>query len=174
MSDSSQQADAPVFNIQRIYLKDMSIEQPNSPQIFLEQEIPSIEVAIAVDANQLDSSNGIFECRVTATVTAKVKDKTAFLIEAKQAGIFDIRNIPAEQIDPLIGIACPTIIFPYLRSNVSDAVTRAGFPPIHLAEINFQMLYEQQRAQMPQQTVAGASNDLNSDILVAQSAPLSH
>src|SRR5579862_5096873 len=78
----------------------------------------------------------------------KVTDKVAFLIEAKQAGIFDIRNIPAEQVDPLVGIACPTILFPYLRSNIADAITRAGFPPIHLAEINFQALYEQRLAQM--------------------------
>jgi preprotein translocase subunit SecB len=80
-----------------------------------------------------------------------VSDKVAFLIEAKQAGIFDIRNIPADQIDPLVGIACPTILFPYLRSNIADAITRAGFPPIHLAEINFQALYEQRLAQLGSQ-----------------------
>jgi len=94
---------------------------------------------------------------VSGTVTAKVKDKVAFLIEAKQAGIFDIRNIPDEQLDPLVGIACPTILFPYLRSNIADAITRAGFPPIHLAEINFQALYEQRLAQLQQQA-EGAPN----------------
>jgi preprotein translocase subunit SecB len=143
MSDENNQ---PFFNIQRIYLKDMSLEQPNSPGIFLEQEMPSVEVEVDVKAERLADS--VFEILVTGTVTAKVSDKVAFLIEAKQAGIFDIRNIPAEQIDPLVGIACPTILFPYLRSNIADAITRAGFPPIHLAEINFQALYEQRLAQM--------------------------
>ena len=143
MSDENNQ---PFFNIQRIYLKDMSLEQPNSPGIFLEQEMPSVEVEVDVKAERL--ADTVFEILVTGTVTAKVSDKVAFLIEAKQAGIFDIRNIPAEQIDPLVGIACPTILFPYLRSNIADAITRAGFPPIHLAEINFQALYEQRLAQM--------------------------
>jgi len=143
MSDENNQ---PFFDIQRIYLKDMSLEQPNSPAIFLEQEMPSVEVEVDVKADRLAAS--VFEVLVTGTVTAKVAGKVAFLIEAKQAGIFDIRNIPAEQIDPLVGIACPTILFPYLRSNIADAITRAGFPPIHLAEINFQALYEQRIAQL--------------------------
>jgi len=143
MSDENNQ---PFFNIQRIYLKDMSLEQPNSPAIFLEQEMPSVEVEVDVKADRLAES--VFEVLVTGTVTAKVAGKVAFLIEAKQAGIFDIRNIPADQIDPLVGIACPTILFPYLRSNIADAITRAGFPPIHLAEINFQALYEQRIAQL--------------------------
>ena len=143
MSDDNNQ---PFFNIQRIYLKDMSLEQPNSPGIFLEQDMPSVEVEVDVKAERLAES--VFEVLVTGTVTAKVSDKVAFLIEAKQAGIFDIRNIPVDQIDPLVGIACPTILFPYLRSNVADAITRAGFPPIHLAEINFQALYEQRISQL--------------------------
>ncbi|SAK43168.1 preprotein translocase subunit SecB [Caballeronia fortuita] len=143
MSDENNQ---PFFNIQRIYLKDMSLEQPNSPAIFLEQDMPAVEVEVDVKADRLAET--VFEVLVTGTVTAKVADKVAFLIEAKQAGIFDIRNIPGEQIDPLVGIACPTILFPYLRSNIADAITRAGFPPIHLAEINFQALYEQRIAQI--------------------------
>ncbi|MCM3330404.1 protein-export chaperone SecB, partial [Bacillus cereus] len=147
----------PFFNIQRVYLKDMSLEQPNSPAIFLEQDMPSVEVEVDVKADRLAES--VFEVVVSGTVTAKVKDKVAFLIEAKQAGIFDIRNIPDEQLDPLVGIACPTILFPYLRSNIADAITRAGFPPIHLAEINFQALYEQRLAQLQQQAgAAGAPN----------------
>jgi preprotein translocase subunit SecB len=152
MSDENNQ---PFFNIQRIYLKDMSLEQPNSPAIFLEQDMPSVEVEVDVKAERLAES--VFEILLTGTVTAKVNDKIAFLIEAKQAGIFDIRNIPAEQVDPLVGIACPTILFPYLRSNIADAITRAGFPPIHLAEINFQALYEQRLQQLAQQQ-DGASN----------------
>ena len=146
MSDPNKQ---PTFNIQRIYLKDMSLEQPNSPAIFLETEIPTVEVEVDVKAEKL--ADGVYESQVTGTVTAKVKGKIAFLVEAKQAGIFDILNVPNEQLDPLLGIACPTITFPYLRSNIADIVTRAGFPPIHLAEINFQALYEQRAAQQKQQ-----------------------
>ena len=88
----------------------------------------------------------MFEVCVTATVTTKIKDRTVFLVEAKQAGIFEIRNLPPEQMGAVMGIACPQIVYPYLRSNVSDIVTRAGFPPVHLAEINFQAMYEQQQA----------------------------
>ena len=158
----SEQNDQPFFNIQRVYLKDLSLEQPNSPEIFLEQEVPQIEVEVDVSAKQLQES--VFESTVTGTVTAKVGGKVAFLIEAKQAGIFDIRNLPEGQLDPVLGIACPQIVFPYLRSNIADAVTRAGFPPIHLAEINFQALYEQRIAQA---TVGQG----DSDITIAQSAP---
>ncbi len=168
MSDQNNQ---PFFNIQRVYLKDASLEQPNSPGIFLETEMPSVEVEVDVKAEQL--AEGVYEGVVTGTVTAKVKDKVAFLIEAKQAGIFDIRNIPAEQLDPLLGIACPSIIFPYLRANIADMVTRAGFPPIHLSEINFQALYEQRLAQLAAQANgAAASND--SAIIAADSAPTQH
>jgi preprotein translocase subunit SecB len=110
MSDENNQ---PFFNIQRIYLKDMSLEQPNSPGIFLEQDMPSVEVEVDVKAERL--ADTVFEILVTGTVTAKVADKVAFLIEAKQAGIFDMRYRPAEQVEPLVGIACPTIQFPYLR-----------------------------------------------------------
>lgn len=154
---SDQQNNQPFFNIQRIYLKDLSLEQPNSPAIFLEQEMPGVEVEVDVKAERL--ADGVFEVIVTGTVTAKVATKIAFLIEARQAGIFDIRNLPNEQVDPLIGIACPTIIFPYLRSNVADAITRAGFPPIHLAEINFQALYEQRLAQLNAQQGSGATSE---------------
>lgn len=138
------QDDQPFFNIQRIYLKDLSLEQPNSPAIFLEQEAPGVEVQVDVSAAQLGED--VFEVVVTGTVTTKVQDRVAFLVEAHQAGIFDIRNVPVEQLDPLLGIACPTILYPYLRSNIADTITRAGFQAIHLSEINFQALYEQRLA----------------------------
>jgi len=140
------QDNQPFFSIQRVYLKDMSLEQPNSPAIFLERNTPSVDVDVDVKCDRL--ADGVFEVIVTGTVTAKVQDKVAFLIEARQAGIFDIHNIPEEQIGPLTGIACPTIVFPYLRANIADAITRAGFPPIHLIELNFQSLYEQRLAQL--------------------------
>ncbi|MBC3932118.1 MULTISPECIES: protein-export chaperone SecB [Undibacterium] len=138
MSDENLQ---PVFQIQRVYLKDLSLEQPNSPAIFLEQQNPGIEVSLDVGSEKL--ADGIYEATVTVTVTAKIGEKVAFLVEGKQAGIFEARNIPEDQLDPLLGIGCPNIIYPYLRSNVADAITRAGFPPIHLSEINFESFYAQ-------------------------------
>jgi preprotein translocase subunit SecB len=146
MAEQNQQ---PVFQIQRVYLKDMSLEQPNSPAIFLEQDGPSIEVAVDVGVEALAET--IFESTVTITVTAKIKDKTAFLVEGKQAGIFEIANIPEEQMDPLLGIGCPNIIYPYLRANIADMITRAGFPPVHLAEINFEAFYQQRLQALSEQ-----------------------
>ena len=148
MADDNQ---SPVFQIQRIYLKDLSLEQPNSPQILLEQAQPQVDINLNLGAAPI--ADGIYEVTVTATVTTKVGDKTLFLVEANQAGIFEIRNIPQEQLQPIIGIACPGIVYPYLRAIVSDVCTRAGFPPVLLTEVNFQAMFEAQQAQ-----AAGASN----------------
>lgn len=142
MADQDQN---PVFQIQRIYTKDLSLEQPNSPQILLEQEQPHVDINLGVEVQPV--VEGIFEVAVTATVHTKLKDKTLFLVEAKQAGIFEIRNIPQDQMNPIIGIACPQIIYPYLRAVVADVITSAGFPPVHLAEVNFQAMYEAQQQQ---------------------------
>jgi preprotein translocase subunit SecB len=144
----------PVFQIQRVYMKEASLEQPNSPAILLEQEQPTVDIQLGVEAQQ--AADGLFEVCVSATVTTKIKEKTVFLAEVKQAGIFEIRNIPQDQMQAVMGIACPQIVYPYLRGNVSDIITRAGFPPVHLAEINFQAMYEQQ--QQAQQQGAGAGS----------------
>ena len=141
-----QQQDNPVFQIQRVYLKEASLEQPNSPGILLEQEQPAVEIQLGVEAQNV--TEGIWESCVTATVTTKVKDKVVFLVEVKQAGIFEIRNMPTDQLNPILGIACPQIVYPYLRANVADIVTRAGFPPVHMAELNFQAMYENQNSQL--------------------------
>jgi preprotein translocase subunit SecB len=138
----------PVFQIQRVYLKEASLEQPNSPAILLEQEQPAVDIQLGVEASQ--AAEGMFEVCVTATVTTKIKDRTVFLVEVKQAGIFEIRNV-GDQLNAIMGIACPQIVYPYLRGNVADIVTRAGFPPVHLAEINFQAMFEQQQAQQQQE-----------------------
>ena len=132
----------PVFQIQRVYLKDASLEQPNSPEILMQQEQPSVDIQLGVETKPV--ADGIFEVTVTATVHTKIEDKTVFMVEAKQAGIFEIRNIDAEQMGSILGIACPQIVYPYLRGNVADVIQRAGFPPVHLAEINFQAMYQQQ------------------------------
>lgn len=137
----SSEATQPVFHIQSVYLKDLSLEQPNSPAIFLEKEMPEIEVAINVGFDQLAETT--FESTVMATVTAKIGDKTAYLVEGKQAGIFEIRGVPKEAMDQILAISCPSIIYPYLRSNIADMILRAGFPPVHLAEINFETYFQE-------------------------------
>ena len=141
----SEEQATPVFQIQRVYLKDLSLEQPNSPAILTSTEQPNVDIQLGVGMEQV--ADGIVEVTVTATVTTKLADKVVFLVEAKQAGIFEVRNLPEDQMGPVIGIACPQIIYPYLRGNVADVIQRAGFPPVHLAEINFQAMYEQQQQQ---------------------------
>lgn len=135
----------PEFNIQRVYLKDASLEMPNAPQVFLEQEAPKIDVQLDVASQPI--VDGISEVVVSATVTATVKDKTLFLVEVKQAGIFQMANIPADQLELVLGIACPSIVYPYLRANLADLITRTGLPPVNLNEINFEAFYQQRKAQ---------------------------
>jgi preprotein translocase subunit SecB len=149
---------APVFNIQRIYLKDLSLELPNAPHIFLENAQPAVEIQLDVNSENL--AEGIYQCGVTVTVTTKVNDKVAFLIEATEAGIFQISGIPAEQMPLVANVVCPNIVYPYLRSNVADVVQRAGFPPIHLAEINFEALYQQRMQQAQEQAPADSGPKL--------------
>jgi preprotein translocase subunit SecB len=143
MADQDQ---TPVFQIQRIYLKDLSLEQPNSPQVLLEQTQPQVDIQLGMGADQV--APGVFEVTVTGTVTTKVGDRTLFLVEAKQAGIFEVRNVPGDQLQAILHVLCPSMLYPYLRAIVSDICTRAGFPPILLAEVNFQAMFEaQQQAQ---------------------------
>ena len=145
MSETAQ----PVFSIEKVYVKDLSLELPNAPQIFLEREQPAVEVGLQSEANGL--GDGIFEVVLTVTVTAKVGEKTQFLVEAAQAGIFQIRNVPDEEVEPVVAIACPNILFPYARETVSDIITRAGFQPVLLAPVNFEALYRQRLEQSPSQ-----------------------
>lgn len=141
---NSEQAQ-PSFSMQRTYVKDLSIEMPNAPEIFLEQESPAVEVELNVGTQRLAES--VFETTVTSTVTTRINDKVLYLVEATQAGIFEAANIPAEQLDPLLGIVCPTMLYPYLRATIADAITRTSLPPLHLTEVNFQQLYEQRLAE---------------------------
>ena len=153
-------ADAdPVFQIQRMYLKDLSLEQPNSPQILLEQTQPQVDINLGVGAEVV--AEGVFEVTVTATVTTKIGERTLFLVEAKQAGIFEIRNIPDDQMQGIVGIVCPQMIYPYLRAIVSDICTRAGFPPILLTEVNFQAMYESQQQQAQEAPGSRIISNLN-------------
>ena len=143
------QEPTPVFNIQRMYLKDLSLEQPNSPAILLEQQQPQVDINLGISAETV--AEGIYEVCVTATVTTKVQERTLFLIEAKQAGIFELRNLAGEQMQQILGIACPGMVYPYLRAVVSDVCTRAGFPPVLLSEVNFQAMFEAQQQQLAAQ-----------------------
>lgn len=138
---AAQQSQQPSFGMQRSYLKDLSLEMPNAPHILLEQEQPTVEISLNIGAERLAET--IYEATVRATITTKINDKVLYLTEGTQAGIFEIANIPEDQIDPLIGIVCPSMIFPYLRANLADAINRTGLPAIHMAEVNFQALYEQ-------------------------------
>jgi preprotein translocase subunit SecB len=142
-SSSQQEADnpQPAFQLQRAYLKDLSLELPHAPQIFLEQEMPQVEISIHVDYQHLEGP--VYEVSVTATVTTRIKDKTLYLVEGTQAGIFKLANIPSAQMDPLLHIFCPNMVFPYLRANIADLITRSSLPPLHLGEVNFQAMYEQ-------------------------------
>jgi len=143
---------APVFSIEKVYAKDISLESPNAPQVFLERENPTIEMQLHSEASNIEE--GLYNVVLTVTVTAKLGEKTMFLVEAGQGGIFQIRNIPQENIDPILSVACPNILFPYVRETISDLVTRAGFPPVLLAPVNFEGMYQQrlQAQQEPQQT----------------------
>lgn len=150
---ASEQDQQPVFGIEKIYVKDLSLEIPNAPQVFLQRETPQVNIELHNAASALDE--GVFESVVTVTVTSKVEDKTVFLVEVAQAGIFQIRNVPQENADVILGVTCPNILFPYAREVVSDLVTRAGFPPVLLNPINFEALYAQQKQQEAEQAGAG-------------------
>ena len=135
----------PVFAIEKIYVKDLSLEIPNAPNIFLERDTPEINMQLGGENQSIDE--GLYEVLLTVTVTAKIKDKIMFLVEVQQAGIFRIRNVSDEERDPVLGIGCPNILFPYLREVVSDIVTRAGFPPVILSPVNFEAIYQQKKAE---------------------------
>src|SRR5258708_17881155 len=144
-ADGNAPTSGTVFTVQRIYLKDASLEMPNATGILLEQSAPQVDVQMDIGNEKV--ADAIFEVVVRVTVTARVRDKVLFLVEAKQAGICEVRGLPAEQFDPVLGIVCPGIVYPYLRANVADLVSRTGLPAIHLAEINFEALYRQRQEQ---------------------------
>jgi preprotein translocase subunit SecB len=137
MSDQPQ----PVFSIEKIYIKDLSLESPNAPHCFLEREPAQIEVQLATSGTGV--GEGTFEVVLSVTVTAKIGEKTQFLAEVAQAGIFVIQNVPQEDVEPIVAVACPNILFPFARETVSDCVSRAGFPAVLLAPVNFENLYRQ-------------------------------
>ena len=144
---AEEQQPQPVFTIEKIYLKDLSLEVPHAPQVFLEREAPRVDIQLSTEAKPIDE--GHYDVVLSVTATAVLKDKTLFLVEAKQAGIFQVRNLPKDSLDMVLSITCPNILFPYARETVSDSITRCGFPPFLLAPVNFEALYQQR---MQQQT----------------------
>ena len=133
------------FNIEKLYVKDLSLELPNAPQVFMQADSPQLDVQIHNESQHV--SDALYEVVVTVTVTAKSGEKTLFLAEVAQAGLFSIVNVPAGELEPLLGIGCPTILYPYVREAVSDLVTRGGFPPVLLAPVSFEALYMQRKQQ---------------------------
>ncbi len=136
-----QENQQPVFAIEKLYVKDLSVEVPNAPEIYLEQASPNVEIQLNTQGRGV--ADGVFEVVLTVTVTAKIEDKTMFLVEVGQGGVFRVQNVPGDQIEPLLAIACPNVLFPYARESVSDAITRAGFQPIVLQPVNFEAMYMQ-------------------------------
>ena len=137
------QSNQPVFSIEKVYVKDLSVEIPNAPQVFLEREAPTVDIQLHHNSSGVE--DGVFETVLTVTVTAKANEKTMFLVEVAQAGIFVARNIPGQELDQVLGIACPNILFPYVREVISDTVVRAGFPPVILSPVNFESIWQQSR-----------------------------
>jgi preprotein translocase subunit SecB len=131
----------PSFQIEKIYVKDVSLEIPNAPQVFLEAQNPQLEIQVRNGSSRF--AEGLYEVVITVTVTAKAGDKTLFLAEAGQAGIFSLRNVPPADLEPLLAVACPTILYPYARETISELVTRGGFPPVLLQPVSFEALYAQ-------------------------------
>jgi preprotein translocase subunit SecB len=142
----------PTFSIEKVYVKDLSLEIPNAPAIFLERDAPQVDIQLHHSSTGVE--DGVYETTLTVTVTAKIKEKTMFLVEAAQAGIFVARNIPAVELEAVLAIACPNILFPYVREVISDVVVRAGFPPVVLSPVNFEAIFQAQREQQQQKVEA--------------------
>ena len=138
------EAEQPVFTIEKIYVKDLSVEVPGAPQVFLQGGEPQLEVQLNHKAQSIDGV--LFDVALTVTVSAKNGEKTLFLVEVVQSGIFQLRGIPEADLGPVLGVVCPNVLFPYARETISDTVNRAGFPPVLLAPVNFDVLYQQQMA----------------------------
>jgi preprotein translocase subunit SecB len=147
MSDVQQDNNQPVFSIEKVFVKDLSLEIPNAPQVFLEREAPMVDIQL--HHNSTGVEDGVYQTILTVTVTAKVGEKTMFLVEAAQGGIFIVRNIPQQELEAVLAIACPNILFPYVREVISDTVVRAGFPPVILSPVNFEAIYAAQRDPQP-------------------------
>jgi preprotein translocase subunit SecB len=150
------QPDQPLFGIEKLYIKDISLELPNAPQVFFERDAPQIEVSMHNEAARM-TQEGLYHVVLTVTVTAKIQDRTVFLVEVAQAGIFQIRNVPQPELDAVLGTLCPNTLLPYAREAVSNVVGRAGFPPVTLQHMNFDVIYQQRLQQQAQEQASAAA-----------------
>ena len=156
-TDGAAETTQPIFNIEKIYLKDMSLECPGAPKVFLQAETPQVEVNVHTAANVVEAG-ALYEVVLTTTVTAKLPTSTVFLVEVAQAGLFHIRNLPPQDLDAVLGILCPQTLQPYAREAVSSAIAKAGFPPVVLHHMDFNQVYAQalQEQQVQNAQAAGA------------------
>jgi len=138
-------AEQPSFQIEKLYVKDLSLEVPGAPQVFMDSQTPQLEIQLRHEAKGF--AEGLFEVVLTVTVTARAGDKTVFLAEAAQAGIFALRNVPEKDVEPLLAVGCPSILYPYAREAISDLVSRGGFPPVLLSPVSFEAIYAQRQQQ---------------------------
>ena len=146
----------PIFAIEKLYVRNLSLEVPSAPQVFLEQGQPAVDLNLHTASAQVQGD--LYEATLTVTVTAKVGERTLFLIEVEQGGLFRIANVLPEMLPQILGITCPNLLYPYAREVVSDASVRAGFMPIVLQPINFEGLYQQQQAGQAAAPAADASH----------------
>ncbi|MCZ6925536.1 MAG: protein-export chaperone SecB [Rickettsia endosymbiont of Ixodes persulcatus] len=153
----------PEFIIQRVYVKDLSLETPHSPQAFQEEWQPELNLQFTMNTSDIGADN--HEVVLQITVTAKSKDKTLFLVEVKQAGLFTLKGFTEEQNHQVMSMTCPTILFPYAREAVSDLVGRAGFPPLYLAPVNFEALYAQQMQEQDDKGGSGKKENSSNSII---------
>jgi preprotein translocase subunit SecB len=150
-----EQNNQPVFTIEKLYVKDLSLEVPGAPQIFRQREAPQVDVSMNNAANKID--DGHYEVVINITITAKIKEATVFLVETAYGGVFQIRNVPESEIETVLGVTCPNILFPYLREVVSETISRAGFPPVILHPMNFEAIFKATKEKSENEPPAGSA-----------------
>ncbi len=163
INEQSKPVSQPEFIIQRVYVKDLSLEAPHSPQAFQEEWQPELNLQFTMNTRDVGENN--HEVVLQITITAKSKDKTLFLVEVKQAGLFTLKGFTEQQNHQVMSITCPTILFPYAREAVSDLVGRAGFPPLYLTPVNFEALYAQQLQEQQDKEGSGKKENSSSSII---------
>ncbi len=150
-ANNAQQPDGPRFSVQRVYVKDASFEAPDSPEVFLRQYNPQISFNLNTRSRKLEVQENVYEVVLRLTVDVKQDEKTLFLVEVEQAGVFEIKGLDDERLEQVLNITCPTVLFPYGREAIDNLAIKGGFPPLTLAPINFEMIYAQAKRNMGEQ-----------------------
>ena len=155
-ADNAGQQPQQEFAIQRIYLKDLSFESPQAPHVFLEEWKPELSMDLNTETNALGDDN--HEVTLTVSVTVKMAEKTIFVAEVKQAGIFTVKGFGEEELPAMLGSFCPNVLYPYARQVITYAVMEGGFPQLYIAPVNFDAMYQQHQMQQQQQAANGSEN----------------